>query len=205
MSISNKALYNAIKKANKYIQTLEEQKLTDTRTYKTLRESATRAARGTKAKTRYYTPRPKNGKFTKAQRAQMLKAYAEIQIHKDDYINKPIAKVKKQRRTFDDTETSKAIRSKLSKKYSVSEDVFTDQFFDFLNTEAMQLLMQRDVFGSDIIEEIIDKIQDDNSILDNLDLLEDAVNAYVDNPHRDEYYVNEFMDIFGYFKYGTTL
>lgn len=199
MAISNKSLYNAIKKANKYIQTLKEHKLTDTRTFETLSQSATRAGSGTKSRGQYYMPKPKNGKFTKAQRQKMLKAYAEIQAHKEDYLYQPIKTVKQQRKTYTNTERAKNIRQSWADRFGVSEDLLTDQFFNFLNSEAFQKAYE--IFESATVRSALDKIESNPTLLTELDKVEKALADYVDNPHRDNFYIEEFEEIFELAKY----
>ena len=199
MAITNKSLYNAIKKANKYIQTLKEQKLTDTRTFETLTQSATRAGTGTKSRGQYYMPKPKNGKFTKAQRQKMLKAYAEIQAHKEDYLYQPIKTVKQQRKTYTNTERARNIRQSWADRYGVSADLLTDEFFNFLNSDAFQKAYE--IFESATVRSAIDKIESNPSLLTELDKVEKALSDYIDNPHRDNFYIEEFEEIFELAKY----
>ena len=199
MAITNKSLYNAIKKANKYIQTLKEQKLTDTRTFETLTQSATRAGTGTKSRGQYYMPKPKNGKFTKAQRQKMLKAYAEIQAHKEDYLYQPIKTVKQQRKTYSNTERARNIRQSWADRYGVSADLLTDEFFNFLNNDAFQKAYE--IFESATVRSAIDKIESNPTLLTELDKVEKALSDYIDNPHRDNFYIEEFEEIFELAKY----
>ena len=199
MAITNKSLYNAIKKANKYIQTLKEQKLTDTRTFETLTQSATRAGTGTKSRGQYYMPKPKNGKFTKAQRQKMLKAYAEIQAHKEDYLYQPIKTVKQQRKTYSNTERARNIRQSWADRYGVSADLLTDEFFNFLNNDAFQKAYE--IFESVTVRSAIDKIESNPTLLTELDKVEKALSDYIDNPHRDNFYIEEFEEIFELAKY----
>ena len=144
-------------------------------------------------------PKPKNGKFTKAQRQKMLKAYAEIQAHKEDYLYQPIKTVKQQRKTYSNTERARNIRQSWADRYGVSADLLTDEFFNFLNNDAFQKAYE--IFESATVRSAIDKIESNPTLLTELDKVEKALSDYIDNPHRDNFYIEEFEEIFELAKY----
>lgn len=196
MAISNKELMRAISKANKYIETLRQQNLTTTMAAQKINEAVNRVAVGSKPRTFFPTVRPKNGKISAKQRQKLLKSYAEIQKHKDFF--KPLSDVRQRRQYKDDEQTHK-IRQILSDKYKANRAVFTDSFFDFISSDAFQKAY--DVFGSEVVQETINQISHDMTILDDIGQLQAHLNAYMNNPHRDEYYIEEFQEIFEYFRY----
>lgn len=195
MAISNKALYNAITRANNYLKVLEQQGFSNTKTAQTLRAAANKAASGAKPVKAFPTVRPKNGKFTKAQRAKMIKSYQEIQRHKEFF--KPVSDMS--RRTFSQTERAQNIRESFSKKYGISADLLTDRFFDLLGDDTFQKVYEN--FGSDAVRSLTDQIKAHPEMLDDLGKVEKIISDYIDNPHRDEFYIEEFEELFSFYDY----
>lgn len=195
MAISNKALYNAITRANKYLKVLEQQGFSNNKTAQTLRAAANKAASGAKPVKSFPTVRPKNGKFTKAQRAKMMKSYQEIQRHKEFF--KPISDMS--HRNFAQTDKAQQIRESFSKKYNISADMLTDEFFDLLGSDAFQKVYEN--FGSDTVKALTDAVKAKPEMLDDLGKVEKIISDYIDNPHRDEFYIEEFEELFSFYDY----
>lgn len=215
-SITNKALFAAVEKANKYIRTLKQQDLQESAVYKKLHEAANRAATGNKPRTYFPTVRAgAGGKLSKKQREKLLKSYKEIKLH-ESMFQQGIPNIKQHpERTYTKTNRAEKIRRsdadyftkkikqrrnmKLSDKWQLNEDIFTDEFYDFLNSDEVQKLYEE--FGSsDFLEDLVDEIDKDNTILDELDLLQERLSAYLNNPHRDQFYEEEFADIIQHFR-----
>lgn len=217
-TISNKALLAAVEKANKYIRTLKQQDLTESAAYKKLHEAANRAATGSKPRTYFPTVRVgAGGKISKKQRDKLLKSYKEIKLH-ESMFKQGIQNIKAHpQRTYTMTDRAEKIRQsdadyftkkikqrrnmKISDKWQLDEKIFTDKFYDFINSDEVQKLYEE--FGSsDFLEELVDEIDKDPTILDDLDMLQEHLAAYLNNPHRDQFYEEEFADIIQYFRYG---
>ena len=198
MAITNKAILDKIAKANKYIKTLKEQGLQDSVHAKKLREAVNRSSKGSKPRQYFYTPKT-GGKISKQQRKQLLKVYEELK-HVGKYIGGSTEPIKEHPfGTYAEDSSSQAIRESISRRYSIDSDLLTDQFFDFIGSDAVQKLFEQGVFGSDTMQKIIDAVKTDNSILHELDEFERTITDYVNNPHRDEYYIEEFEDIINKF------
>lgn len=198
MAITNKAILDKITKANKYIQTLKEQGLQNSVPAKKLREAVNRSSKGSKPKQYFYTP--KSGKIGKQQRKQLLKVYEELK-HVDKYIGGSTAPIKEHPfGTYTDTDKAQAIRDSISRRYGIDTDLLTDEFFDMLNSDAVQKLFEPSAFGSYLMEVLLNAIQEDNTILYDADLLTQKITDYVNSDHKDNYLIEEFEDIFKHFR-----
>jgi hypothetical protein len=195
MAISNKSLFEAIKRANYYLKVLEQQGYSNTKTAQTLRAAANKAATGSKPVKSFPTVRPKGGKFTKAQRNKMLKSYQEIQRHKEFF--KPLSDMS--HKTFSQSDKAQQIRDSFSKKYNMSADMLTDEFFDLLGSDAFQKVYEN--FGSDAVKSLTDAVKQNPDMLDDLGRVEKIISDYIDNPHRDEFYIEEFEELFSFYDY----
>ena len=198
MAVSNKAILDRIAKANKYIKTLKEQGLQDSVHAKKLREAVNRSSKGSKPKQYFYTP--KTGKISKQQRKQLLKVYEELK-HVDKYIGGSTEPIKEHPfGTYTETDTADAIRESLSRRYGIDTKLLTDEFFDMLNSDSVQKLFEPSAFGSYVMEVLLNAIQEDNTILYDLDLLGQKITDYVNSEHKDNYVIEQFEDIFKHFR-----
>lgn len=198
MAVSNKTILDKIAKANKYIKTLKEQGLQDSVHAKKLREAVNRSSKGNKPKQYFYTP--KTGKISKQQRKQLLKVYEELK-HVGKYIGGSTEPIKEHPfGTYTDTDKAQAIRDSISRRYGIDTKLLTDEFFDMLNTDAVQKLFEPGAFGSYTMNSIINAIKEDNTILYDLDLLEQKITDYVNSEHKDNYMIEQFEDIFKHFR-----
>lgn len=216
-TISNKALLAAVDKANKYIRTLKQQDLTESAAYKKLHEAANRAAAGSKPRTYFPTVRAgAGGKLSKKQREKLLKSYKEIKLH-ESMFQQGIQNIKLHpQRTYTMTDKASRIRQsdaeyftkklkqkrglKTSSKWKLSDTLFTDEFYDFINSDEIQKLYEELNRSSDFLEEIVDFIEKDRTVLDELDLLKEKIFDYIKDPHRDNFYIEEFQDIIKHFR-----
>ena len=199
MAVSNKAILDKIAKANKYIKTLKEQGLQNSVTAKKLREAVNRSSKGSKPRQYFYSPKS-SGKISKQQRKQLLKVYEELK-HVGKYIGGSTEPIKAHPfGTYTDTDKTQAIRDSISRRYGIDTDLLTDEFFDMLNSDAVQKLFEPGMFGSTTMDTIIDKIKEDNTILYNLDLLEQKITDYVNSEHKDNWAIEQFEDIFKHFR-----
>lgn len=197
MAISNKVILDKITKANKYIKTLKEQGLQNSVTAKKLREAVNRSSKGSKPRQYFYSPK---GKIGKQQRKQLLKVYEELK-YVDKYIGGSTAPIKEHPfGTYTETDTAKAIRDSISRRYGIDTDLLTDEFFDLLNSDAVQKLFEPGMFGSTTMDVIIDHIKADNTILYDLDLLEQKITDYVNSAHKDNWAIEQFEDVFKHFR-----
>ena len=198
MAVSNKAILDKIAKANKYIKTLKEQGLQDSMHAKKLREAVNRSSKGSKPRQYFYTP--KTGKISKQQRKQLLKVYEELK-HVDKYIGGSTEPIKEHPfGTYTETDTADAIRESLSRRYGIDTKLLTDEFFDMLNSDSVQKLFEASAFGSYVMEVLLNAIQEDNTILYDLDLLGQKITDYVNSEHKDNYVIEQFEDIFKHFR-----
>lgn len=198
MAVSNKAILDKIAKANKYIKTLKEQGLQDSVTAKKLREAVNRSSKGRKPRQYFYSP--KTGKISKQQRKQLLKVYEELK-HVGKYIGGSTEPIKAHPfGTYAEDSRAEAIRDSISRRYGIDTKILTDEFFDMLNSDAVQKLFEPGAFGSYLMEVILNAIQEDNNILYDLDLLEQKITDYVNSEHRDNYLIEQFEDIFKHFR-----
>lgn len=198
MAVSNKAILDKISKANKYIKTLKEQGLQDSVHAKKLSEAVNRSSKGSKPKQYFYTP--KTGKISKQQRKQLLKVYEELK-HVDKYIGGSTTPIKEHPfGTYTETGTADAIRESLSRRYGIDTKLLTDEFFDMLNSDSVQKLFEPSAFGSYLMEVLLNAIQEDNTILYDLDLLGQKITDYVNSEHKDNYVIEQFEDIFKHFR-----
>lgn len=198
MAVSNKAILDKIAKANKYIKTLKEQGLQDSVTAKKLREAVNRSSKGSKPRQYFYSP--KTGKISKQQRKQLLKVYEELK-HVGKYIGGSTEPIKEHPfGTYAEDSRAEAIRNSISRRYGIDSSLLTDEFFDMFNSDAVQKLFEPGAFGSYLMEVILNAIQEDNTILYDLDLLEQKITDYVNSEHRDDYLIEQFEDIFKHFR-----
>ena len=199
MAVSNKAILDKISKANKYIQTLKEQGLQNSVTAKKLREAVNRSSKGSKPRQYFYTPKT-GGKISKQQRKQLLKVYEELK-HVGKYIGGSTEPIKKHPfGTYTETATAQSIRDSISRRYGIDTALLTDEFFDMLNSDAVQKLFEPGIFGSTTMDVITDMIKADNTILYDTDLLTQKITDYVNNEHNDGYLIEQFEDIFKHFR-----
>ena len=199
MAVTNKAILDKIAKANKYIKTLKEQGLQDSVHAKKLREAVNRSSKGSKPRQYFYTPKT-GGKISKQQRKQLLKVYEELK-HVGKYIGGSTEPIKEHPfGTYAEDSRAEAIRDSISRRYGIDSSLLTDQFFDMLNSDAVQKLFEQGAFGSYTMEVILNAIQEDNTILYDLDLLEQKITDYVNSEHKDNYVIEQFEDIFKHFR-----
>lgn len=197
MAISNKAILDKITEANKYIKTLKEQGLQDSLHAKKLSEAVNRSSKGSKPRQYFYSPK---GKIGKQQRKHLLKVYEELK-HVGKYIGGSTEPIKEHPfGTYTETDTADAIRNSLSHRYGIDTDLLTDEFFDMLNSDAVQKLFEQGAFGSYTMEVLLNAIQEDNTILYDLDLLEQKITDYVNSEHKDNYIIEQFEDVFKHFR-----
>lgn len=200
MAITNKSIIQAIKKANKYIETLEKKGLGDSLNARRLREAVQRSAPGSKprkgfAGARIKPVKNKKSKQYQKQRKQLLKVYEEIQANKK-YFKAP-SKIKTEKLgTYTMGPKAKEIRESLATKYNADANLFTDEFFNFISSDEMSIMFNQFEFASDFIRETIEQIKMDNSKLRELDDLRERIRLYIEDPHRDDYYIEDFEDIF---------
>lgn len=198
MAVSNKAILDKIAKANKYIKTLKEQGLQDSVHAKKLREAVNRSSKGSKPRQYFYTP--KTGKINKQQRKQLLKVYEELK-HVGKYIGGSTEPIKEHPfGTYTETDTANAIRESLSRRYGIDTKLLTDEFFDMLNSDAVQKLFEQGIFGSTTMDVITDMIKADNTILYDTDLLTQKITDYVNSEHKDNWAIEQFEDVFKHFR-----
>lgn len=199
MAISNKAILDKITKANKYIQTLKEQGLQNSVPAKKLHEAVNRSSKGNKPRQYFYTPKT-GGKISKQQRKQLLKVYEELK-HVGKYIGGSTEPIKERPfGTYTETDTADAIRNSLSRRYGIDTDLLTDEFFDMLNSDAVQKLFEQGIFGSTTMDVIVDAIKSDNTILYDTDFLGQKITDYVNNVHKDDWVIEQFEDVFKHFR-----
>lgn len=197
MAVTNKAILDKITKANKYIQTLQEQGLQNSVPAKKLREAVNRSSKGSKPRQYFYAPK---GKIGKQQRKQLLKIYEELK-HVNKYIGGSTAPIKAHPfGTYTETVTANAIRDSISRRYGIDTYLLTDEFFDMLNSDAVQKLFEQGAFGSYTMEVLLNAIQEDNTILYDLDLLGQKITDYVNSEHKDNYVIEQFEGIFKHFR-----
>lgn len=236
MAITNKAILDKITKANKYIKTLKEQGLAKSIVAKKLNESVNRVSKGNKPRTYFPTVKAKGGKISAKQRKQLLKVYKEIQRTEKYLGTTPIAEIKQHPyATYATDDVSMRIRETLANKYNIDPNILSNEFFDFLNTDAVQKLFEDGNFGSTVMEIILQAVQKNPDMMMKYDEVSELVNDYVDSPanfmdsklkelqnkkqkdaetellikrikdyiaspHRDEYAIEVFEDVFEIFR-----
>ena len=200
MALTNRQIIDKIKSANKYIRTLKQQGLELTGTARKLEEAASRSAPGSKPRVyfageRIKLAKPGTKKYAQ-QRRQLLRTYEEIELH-EQYLQTPVISIKNVAgRTYAQTERAKAIRQSLVRKYKISEDQLTDQFFEFINSDDFQKFLESTQgYESGIIDDLINTISGDITIVDDLDLLSIKIREYMADPSRDEFVIEHFDDI----------
>jgi len=205
MALTNRQIIDRIKQANKYIRTLKQQGLELSGTARKLEEAASRSAPGSKPRVyfageRIKLAKPGTKKYQK-QRRQLLRTYEEIKLH-EQYLKTPVATIKTTAgRTYNQSERAKAIRQSLSRKYGISEDQLTDQFFAFINSDDFQKFLQSTQgYGYGIMDDLINTISGDITIVDDLDLLAIKIREYMADPSRDEFVIEHFDEILQTFR-----
>lgn len=205
MALTNRQIIDRIKQANKYIRTLKQQGLELTGTARKLEEAASRSAPGSKPRVyfageRIKLAKPGTKKYAQ-QRRQLLRTYEEIKLH-EQYLQSPITSLKQTSgRTYSQSERAKAIRQSLAHKYGIAEEQVTDQFFDFINSDDFQKFLQSaQGYESGIIDDLINTISGDITIIDDLDLLTVKIREYMADPSRDEFVIEHFDDILEHFR-----
>ena len=205
MAVTNRQIIDRIKNANKYIRTLKQQGLELTGTARKLEEAVSRSTPGSKPRVYFAGERIKLAKpGTKKyahQRRQLLRTYEEIKLH-EQYLQNPVTTIKSTvGRTYVQTERAKAIRQSLARKYKISEDQLTDQFFEFVNTDDFQRFLEStQKHESAVMDNLMFKISGDITIIDDLDLLVIKIREYMANPSRDEFVIEHFDDILEHFR-----
>ena len=205
MALTNRQIIDRIKNANKYIRTLKQQGLEISGTARKLEEAASRSAQGSKPRVyfageRIKLAKPGTKKYAQ-QRRQLLRTYEEIKLH-EQYLQTPVTNIKATAgRTYAQTERAKAIRQSLVRKYRIAEDQLTDQFFEFVNSDDFQKFLQSTQgYESGIIDDLINTISGDITIIDDLDLLSIKIREYMADPSRDEFVIEHFDDILEHFR-----
>lgn len=205
MALTNRQIIDRIKNANKYIRTLKQQGLELSGTARKLEEAASRSAPGSKPRVyfageRIKLAKPGTKKYAQ-QRKQLLRTYEEIKLH-EQYLQTPVTTIKATAgRNYSQSERAKAIRQSLARKYKISEDQLTDQFFEFVNTDDFQRFLESTQnHESAVMDNLIFKISGDISILDDLDLLTIKIREYMADPSRDEFVIEHFDDILDHFR-----
>ena len=204
MALTNRQIIDRIKQANKYIRTLKQQGLELTGTARKLEEAASRSAPGSKPRVyfageRIKLAKPGTKKYAQ-QRKQLLRTYEEIKQH-EQYLQTPVSTIKATAgRTYSQSERAKAIRQSLVSKYGIAEDQLTDQFFEFVNTDDFQRFLEATQgYESGIIDDLINTISGDITIIDDLDLLSAKIREYMADPSRDEFVIEHFDEILEHF------
>ena len=205
MALTNRQIIDRIKNANKYIRTLRQQGVELSGTARKLEEAASRSAPGSKPRV-YFAgehiklAKPGTKKYAQ-QRKQLLRTYEEIKLH-EQYLQTPVSSIKAiAGRTYSQTERAKAIRQSLSRKYKISEDQLTDQFFEFVNTDDFQRFLEATQgHESSVMDNLMFKISGDITIIDDLDLLAVKIREYMADPSRDEFVIEHFDDILEHFR-----
>lgn len=204
MAVTNRQIIDRIKNANKYIRTLKQQGLELTGTARKLEEAASRSAPGSKspvyfAGERIKLAKPGTKKYAQ-QRRQLLRTYEEIKLH-EQYLQTPVTTIKSTTgRTYSQSERAIAIRKSLARKYKISDDQLTDQFFEFVNSDDFQkFLEQSQGYESGIIDDLINTISGDITIIDDLDLLSAKIRKYMAEPSRDDFVIEHFDNILEHF------
>lgn len=205
MALTNRQIIDRIKQANKYIRTLKQQGLELSGTARKLEEAASRSAPGSKPRV-YFAgehirlAKPGTKKYAQ-QRKQLLRTYEEIKLH-EQYLQTPVTTIKATAgRNYSQSERAIAIRQSLARKYKISEDQLTDQFFEFVNTDDFQRFLESTQnHESAVMDNLIFKISGDISILDDLDLLTIKIREYMADPSRDEFVIEHFDDILEHFR-----
>lgn len=204
MALTNRQIIDRIKQANKYIRTLKQQGLELSGTARKLEEAASRSAPGSKPRVYFAGERIKlakpGTKKYQQQRRQLLRTYEEIKLH-EQYLQTPISNIKATSgRTYAQTERAKAIRQSLARKYKISEDQLTDQFFKFVSSDDFQRFLEATQgYESSVIDDLMFKISGDITIVDDLDLLAIKIREYMADPSRDEFVIEHFDDILEHF------
>ena len=205
MALTNRQIIDRIKQANKYIRTLKQQGLELTGTARKLEEAASRSAPGSKPRVYFAGERiklamPGTKKYAQ-QRRQLLRTYEEIKLH-EQYLQTHVTTIKSTAgRNYSQSERAKAIRQSLVRKYKISEDQLTDQFFELVNTDDFQRFLESTQnHESAVMDNLIFKISGDISILDDLDLLTIKIREYMADPSRDEFVIEHFDNILDHFR-----
>lgn len=205
MALTNRQIIDRIKQANKYIRTLKQQGLELSGTARKLEEAASRSAPGSKPRVyfageRIKLAKPGTKKYAQ-QRKQLLRTYEEIKLH-EQYLQTPVTTIKATAgRNYSQSERAKAIRQSLARKYKISEEQLTDQFFEFVNTDDFQRFLESTQnHESAVMDNLIFKISGDISILDDLDLLTIKIREYMADPSRDEFVIEHFDNILEHFR-----
>lgn len=205
MALTNRQIIDRIKNANKYIRTLKQQGLELSGTARKLEEAASRSAPGSKPRVyfageRIKLAKPGTKKYAQ-QRKQLLRTYEEIKLH-EQYLKTPVTTIKATAgRTYAQSDRAKAIRQSLVRKYKISEDQLTDQFFEFVNTDDFQKFLEStQKYESAVIDSLLFKISGDITIVDDLDLLEIKIREYMADPSRDEFVIEHFDNILEHFR-----
>lgn len=205
MALTNRQIIDRIKSANKYIRTLKQQGLELSGTARKLEEAASRSAPGSKPRVyfageRIKLAKPGTKKYAQ-QRKQLLRTYEEIKLH-EQYLKTPISNIKQTAgRTYNMTERAKAIRQSLVRKYGIAEEQLTDQFFAFINSDDFQKFLQSTQgYGYGIIDDLVNTISGDITIIDDFDLLSAKIREYMADPSRDEFVIEHFDEILARFR-----
>ena len=205
MALTNRQIIDRIKSANKYIRTLKQQGLELSGTARKLEEAASRSAPGSKPRVyfageRIKLAKPGTKKYAQ-QRRQLLRTYEEIKLH-EQYLQTSVTTIKATAgRTYSQSERAKAIRQSLARKYKISEDQLTDQFFEFVNTDDFQRFLEATQgHESSVMDDLMFKISGDITIVDDLDLLAIKIREYMADPSRDEFVIEHFDNILEHFR-----
>ena len=205
MALTNRQIIDRIKNANKYIRTLKQQGLELSGTARKLEEAASRSAPGSKPRVyfageRIKLAKPGTKKYDR-QRRQLLRTYEEIKLH-EQYLKTPISNLKQTAgRTYNMSPRAIAIRQSLTRKYGIAEDQLTDQFFAFINSDDFQKFLQSTQgYGYGIVDDLVNTISGDITIIDDLDLLSAKIREYMSDPSRDEFVIEHFDEILAHFR-----
>ncbi len=205
MALTNRQIIDRIKQANKYIRTLKQQGLELSGTARKLEEAASRSAPGSKPRVYFAGERIKlakpGTKKYQQQRRQLLRTYEEIKLH-EQYLKTPVSTIKTTAgRTYNMSERAIAIRQSLARKYGISQAQLTDQFFAFINSDDFQKFLQSTQgYGYGIVDDLINTISGDITIVDDLDLLTLKIREYMADPSRDEFVIEHFDKILQTFR-----